>query len=119
VLKQRSLFTGIVIVSAWFMQTAVWADTIPQDLLDLDYQRCVNDCVPGFGETTCKPLCTCTVAEFSKRLDFQKYLDLSVELSRNEIKPENRKLLDTIAKYCTSELEKSGVTVGDGQSSEQ
>lgn len=86
---------------------------IPQELLDLDYQRCENDCVPGFGEITCKPLCECTVGEFQKRLDYAKYLDLSVQLSRGEIKPESRALLDTIANFCTSELDRRGIPVGE------
>jgi len=89
---------------------------IPADLLDLDRQRCMRDCVPGFGETTCKPLCDCTVVEFQKRLDFSRYLDLSAQLSRGELAPENRKMLDEIANYCASELEKSGVEVGTGDS---
>ncbi|WP_262691179.1 hypothetical protein [Kordiimonas aestuarii] len=85
---------------------------IPQDLLDLDYQRCMKDCEPGFGAATCKPLCECTVAEFNKRLDFSAYLDLSAQLSRNELSPNNRELLDGVANYCASQLEKSGVQVG-------
>ncbi|WP_417451958.1 hypothetical protein [Kordiimonas sp.] len=85
---------------------------IPQELLDLDYQRCMKDCEPGFGAATCKPLCECTVREFSKRLDFSAYLDLSAELSRNELSQGNREILDGVANYCTAELEKSGVVVG-------
>lgn len=95
-------------VGAAFAQSS----KIPQDLLDLDYQRCVNDCVPGFGEETCKPLCECTVGEFKKRLGFDAYLDLSVELSRGEISEKNRVLLDDIAKMCTTKLEKDGIQVG-------
>lgn len=96
--------------------SAVWAqssqDVIPEELLDLDFQRCNNDCVPGFGEATCKPLCECTVAEFQKRLTYAQYLDLSVQLSKAEIKPESRKLLDSIAQHCTAELDKQGIAVG-------
>jgi len=94
--------------SAAFAQSS----QIPKDLLDLDYQRCVNDCVPGFGETTCKPLCECTVGEFKKRLDFDTYLELSVQLSRSEISPKNRALLDDVAKMCTAKLEADGVVIG-------
>jgi len=85
---------------------------IPKDLLDLDYQRCVNDCVPAYGETTCAPLCSCTVKEFEKRLDFDAYLELSVELSRGEISPKSRILLDDIAVYCAGEIEREGIEVG-------
>lgn len=94
--------------SAAFAQSS----QIPQDLLDLDFQRCVNDCVPGFGEATCKPLCECTVGEFKKRLDFDGYLELSVQLSRGEITPQNRTLLDDIAQMCTAKIEKDGVEIG-------
>ncbi len=87
---------------------------IPQDMLDLDFQRCMKDCEPGFGAATCKPLCECTVDEFKKRLDFPAYLDLSAQLSRNELSEENRKMLDGIANMCASRLEKSGVKVGEG-----
>ncbi|WP_155860031.1 hypothetical protein [Kordiimonas gwangyangensis] len=87
---------------------------IPQDMLDLDYQRCMKDCEPGFGAATCKPLCECTVGEFKKRLDFPSYLELSAQLSRNELTEENRNMLDGIANMCTAKLEKSGVKVGDG-----
>lgn len=87
---------------------------IPADLLDLDRQRCLSECVPGYGEATCKPLCECTVTEFKKRLDFSRYLDLSAQLSRNELSPENRTFLDEVANYCTAELDKSGVQVGSG-----
>jgi hypothetical protein len=94
---------------------AVFAQSsqIPQDLLDLDYQRCVSDCVPGFGEATCKPLCECTVGEFKKQLDFDAYLELSVQLSRGEISLKSRVLLDSIAKLCTAEIEKDGIQVGE------
>ncbi len=86
--------------------------TIPQDLLQLDHQRCMQDCAPSFGEATCRPLCDCTIDQFSKRLDFSRYLDLSAQLAQADIKPGNRKLLDDIANYCTAELEKNGVAIG-------
>ncbi|SDE17965.1 hypothetical protein [Kordiimonas lacus] len=99
-----------------FMTGAVQAQSteIPQELLDLDRQRCLTECVPGFGEETCKPLCDCTVSEFKKRLDFSRYLELSAQLSRNELNPENRTFLDVVAQYCTAELDKSGVQIGTG-----
>jgi len=87
---------------------------IPKDMLDLDRQRCENDCVPAYGEATCKPLCGCTVREYQKRLDFDAYLKLSVELSRNEISEASRVLLDDIAKMCTAELDAAGIEVGSG-----
>lgn len=114
----RGMRKGLAVLSlcvsgAFAAQSA--QDIIPKELLDLDYQRCENDCVPGFGEATCKPLCECTVGEFQKRLDYAKYLDLSVQLSRGELKPESRTLLDNIANYCTAELDKKGVVIGGPQ----
>ncbi|WP_417460100.1 hypothetical protein [Kordiimonas sp.] len=91
---------------------------IPADLLALDFQRCMKDCEPGFGKETCTPLCNCTVDEFKKQLDFSKYLDLSAELSRGELSASNRSLLDGIANYCASQLEKSGVKVGSGDATQ-
>ena len=87
---------------------------IPEDLLTLDHQRCMNGCVPGFGEATCKPLCDCTVAEFQKKMDFEAYLDMSVQLSKNAVSPELRVLLDDVAKMCTAEIERKGIEVGTG-----
>ena len=100
--------------SAVMAQASAQANKIPADMLDLDRQRCENDCIPAYGETTCKPLCGCTVREYGKRLDFDAYLKLSVELSRNEISPESRTLLDSIAKMCTAELDAAGIQVGAG-----
>ncbi len=85
---------------------------IPQELLALDQKRCENDCIPGFGEETCKPLCACTVNEFQQRLDFDKYLELTAQLARNEMSGENTLLLDVIAKKCTAEVEKAGIVIG-------
>ena len=110
-LRKMVAVAGLVLMGgAAFAQD----QAIPQDMLDLDYQRCMKDCEPGFGAATCKPLCQCTVDEFKKRLDFPAYLDLSAQLSRNELSDENRNMLDGIANMCASRLEKSGVKVGEG-----
>ena len=87
---------------------------VPDDLLALDHQRCMNGCVPGFGEQTCKPLCDCTVGEFKKQLSFDTYLDMSVQLTRNTVTPEMREFLGKIANYCTEELDRKGIEVGQG-----
>ena len=107
-LKTLAVLTPLVTGTAVLAQSS----DIPQDLLDLDNQRCMKDCEPGFGAETCKPLCDCTVTEFKKRLDFAHYLDLSAQLARNELSAENRELLDGVANYCASQLEKSGIQVG-------
>ncbi len=88
--------------------------TVPEDLLALDHQRCMNGCVPGFGEQTCKPLCDCTVNEFKTKLTFESYLDMSVQLSRNTVTPEMRAFLDKVANFCTAELDRQGIEIGQG-----
>lgn len=98
---------GVSVVSAQ-------SKTVPEEYLALEHRRCMNGCVPGFGEQTCKPLCDCTVDEFKKQLTFETYLDMSVQLSRNAITPELRGFLDQIANYCTAELDRLGIEVGQG-----
>lgn len=104
------LFVSMVGAATVFAQTR----EVPEDLLALDHQRCMNGCVPGFGEKTCKALCDCTVSEFKKKLTFESYLDMSVQLSRNALTPELRSFLDTVANYCTAELDRQGIEVGEG-----
>lgn len=112
----KKMFKALPLLSASLIAGSVLAQQseIPADLLALDHQRCMNGCVPGFGEATCKPLCDCTVAEFKKQLTFEQYLDMSVQLSRNEVGPELRKFLDGIANYCTAELDRQGIEIGTG-----
>ncbi|TNE65553.1 MAG: hypothetical protein EP335_05315 [Alphaproteobacteria bacterium] len=114
-LKAFAIGLSCLVGSGVVLAQASKSQPIPQELLDLDNQRCMKDCVPGFGEETCKPLCDCTVKEFQKRLDFSQYLDMSVQLSRNELKPETRSLLDSVATYCTAEIDKAGIEVGQPQ----
>ncbi len=87
---------------------------IPEDLLTLDHQRCMKGCVPGFGEQTCKPLCDCTIGEFKKQLSFEAYLDMSVQLTRSEVTPEMQEYLGKVANFCTAELDRKGIEVGQG-----
>lgn len=116
--KNKKSLTGklFVLVIIAIFQPGVMAQekTIPEDLLALDHQRCMNGCVPGFGEQTCKPLCDCTVGEFKKQLTFEAYLDMSVQLTRNTLTPELQKFLAKVANYCTGELDRKGIEVGNG-----
>ncbi|UTW54411.1 hypothetical protein [Kordiimonas sp. SCSIO 12610] len=82
---------------------------IPEALIGVEHQKCMRSCVPSVGEVACKALCDCTMQEFQKRMDFERFLDLAAELARNEIGPESRQLLDSIALYCADQVEKSGV----------
>lgn len=112
-------FSGTVmaVFIATFAVTAQ-SNPIPADMLALDHQRCMQGCVPGYGEATCKPLCDCTVTEFKKTMSFDEYLDMSVQLSRNAISPALREYLDRVANYCAAEVERSGVEVGSGVTDE-
>ena len=110
-MKRRvgKLFAGTLCLFAWSVNAQ---DTIPKEMLDLGFQQCANDCIPGFGEVTCKPLCECTMGEFQKRMNYAEYLALHVELSRSETSIANRQLLDTIATHCTAELDRKGIEIG-------
>jgi len=94
--------------------TLAQQNPIPEDLLTLDHQRCMNGCVPGFGEQTCRPLCDCTMGEFKKQLSFEAYLDMSVQLTRNTVTPEMQEFLGKVANFCTAELDRKGIEVGQG-----
>lgn len=105
----------LIVVFAIFQPKATAQEkTIPADLLTLDHQRCMNGCVPGFGEQTCKPLCDCTVDEFKKQLTFEAYLDMSVQLTRNSLTQEMQAFLGKVANYCTGELDRKGIEIGEG-----
>lgn len=112
--KRRSAGAVVAIFTA-ALSVAAQSNPIPADMLALDHQRCMQGCVPGYGEATCKPLCDCTVTEFKKTMSFDEYLDMSVQLSRNEISPALREYLDKVANYCAAELERSGVEIGSGK----
>jgi len=109
---RSSFFAVLALIGT--MGGAAMAAPIPADMLALDHQRCMKGCVPGFGEETCKQLCDCTVDQFQKQMDFSTYLELSSDLTKAELRPAFRKLLDTVANQCASEVEKSGTQVGAG-----
>ena len=93
-------FKAIAISSLMSISSAVFAADIPEELLQLDLNRCKADCVPAFGEDVCTQLCGCSISEFKKRMNFEQYLDLSAGLASSSLKPEQRTLLDDIAKTC-------------------
>ncbi len=122
-MKFSSLFSARFVVVFRILLTGVLRfehpafaqqNPIPEDLLALDHQRCMNGCVPGFGEQTCKPLCDCTIGEFKKQLSFETYLDMSVQLTRNAVTPEMQEFLGKVANFCTAELDRKGIEVGEG-----
>jgi len=93
--------------SAAFAQSA----QIPQELLELDNQRCFQGCKPNASEAACKILCDCAVGEYKKRLDIDAYLKLTAQMSREEVTLENRQLLDNIAQMCVEKIREAGVDV--------
>lgn len=109
---KASLFVISLATSMSVMAQSATDKKIPQELLELDRKRCETGCLEQVGEQVCKMLCDCTISEFQKRLDFDRYLALSAQLSRDEISPENRLLLDVIAKRCTAVVETSGIDIG-------
>lgn len=103
--------TGLLTLScAAFAQESL---KIPDVYLAVDHKDCMTGCVPGYGETTCKPLCDCTVNQFKEKLSFDQYKDLRVQLSRNDVLPDMRKFLDETANYCTAEIDRMGIAVGE------
>lgn len=115
--KIKRMFVTLVFLTVFSLivpMAIAQQKAIPDDLLALDHQRCMNGCVPGYGEQTCKPLCDCTVGEFKKQLTFESYLDMSVQLTRNSVTPEMQAFLGKVANYCTGELDRKGIEVGSG-----
>lgn len=85
-------------------------DVIPQDFLELEKKRCMDGCTAFNEEGLCVSLCTCSVDQFKTRLTFPDYLALSVEMIEDRVSDKNRKLLDTIARYCVDAYEKALAT---------
>lgn len=113
-LKSASFSLVLIAGSGALAQSA----TIPKELLDLDRLRCMQGCEANASTEACTALCNCTVSEFQKRLNMDKYLTLSAQISRNELSVENRTLLDDVANYCVAELDKAGIDVGTGKASD-
>ncbi|NVJ98644.1 MAG: hypothetical protein HWE25_10860 [Alphaproteobacteria bacterium] len=107
-LKGLSAALFVLAGSGAFAQSAA----IPAELLEVDRLRCMQGCEANASAVACKALCDCTVSQFQKRLDMDKYLGLSAQLSRNELSEENRSILDQVANYCVAELDKAGIAVG-------
>ena len=119
----KTKFRTIAISSLMSISSAVFSADIPEELLQLDLNRCKADCVPAFGEAVCAQLCGCSVREFKKRMNFEQYLDLSAGLASTSLKPEQRTLLDDIAKICDAEVKipkkKTGPVQEDSDSTVQ
>ncbi len=87
------------------MSAIAVAQEIPKELLELDRQRCSNECMKELNDAAiCKQLCDCTVSEFKKRFSFDIYLDLSAELAQSKVSKDNRKKLDDIARMCSANI---------------
>lgn len=109
-LRSLIMVSVVSLTGAAFAQESV---RVPDVYLAVDHRDCMTGCVPGFGEETCKPLCDCTVSQFKEKLTFDQYKDMRIQISRNELTPEVRAFLDQTAQYCTAELDKMGVEVGE------
>ena len=106
-------FLAICAVMGLWSSIGIAEDKVPEDLLAVDYQRCMQGCEPDFGAKVCTMLCSCTVREFKGKLNMQAYLDLNMQLSRNEIDEKTRIFLDSVANTCAAEVEASGIDVPD------
>ena len=114
--RHTKCLRSLIMVSVVSLTGAAFAQEslkVPDVYLAVDHRDCMTGCVPGFGEETCKPLCDCTVSQFKEKLTFDQYKDMRIQISRNELTPEVRAFLDQTAQYCTAELDKMGVEVGE------
>ena len=114
--RHTKCLRSLIMVSVVSLTGAAFAQEslkVPDVYLAVDHRDCMTGCVPGFGEETCKPSCDCTVSQFKEKLTFDQYKDMRIQISRNELTPEVRAFLDQTAQYCTAELDKMGVEVGE------
>ena len=93
------------LLGAVFSFSAAVAEEIPEDMLVLDYSKCMQGCLNATGQTSCEVLCGCSMSRFRSNLDLAAYNDLFSQMSRDEVSPENRKCLDETATVCVAELD--------------
>ena len=100
-----SLFRTML-VGAVFSVSAAAAEEIPEDLLVMDYFRCMEGCLDVSGQTSCEILCGCSMSRFRAELDLETYTALLEQMSSDEVTPENRTFLDETANMCVAELDR-------------
>lgn len=108
------MLSGVVVlfvaISMW-QQSPVENRPIPPELRELDYQQCYRPCREGFEHLVCERLCTCSMDQMQERFDLEAYLTMRAEMSKNEVSEATREKLDSIALYCTAELDAAGIEV--------
>ena len=95
------------LVSAVFHLSTVRADEIPEGMLALDYLNCTQSCMEIDSQDICQFICGCTMKEFRTQLDYDHYISMSAQLSRNEIDQTNRAFLDQTGQICYAKLEEA------------
>lgn len=98
-LRVAGLFIGL------FVMVPALADEIPAELLQLDLEKCSATCPTVNGEKVCKFLCKCTIDHFKKGLDYDNYVVLMAEMSRQKISQENKLFLLDVGRSCESQLD--------------
>ena len=131
VLALLGLFAGLIFADAAAAQDTKPADEnsvqkkvedailegsdLPRDLLVLDYLQCFQGCSDGFRREVCEPLCLCVIRELQKRFAKASYLKLRLQMSLNNVDPQNRILMDRMAITCTKEIEDKGIVINPGK----
>ncbi len=98
-LRMAGLFLG------FFVMVPAIADEIPASLLQLDLEKCSATCPTVNGEKVCKFLCKCTIDHFKKGLDYDKYVVLMAEMSRQKISQKNKLFLLDVGRSCEGQLD--------------
>lgn len=88
----------------FLFSSAAIAQDIPKELMDLGLKECNTGCTPSFGKKVCAQLCSCSMNAFKKKMKLPAYLELQAALVKGETTPDQRKIMDDIAKKCDSEL---------------
>ena len=100
-----STFFRAALLGAVFSFSSAVAEEIPEDMLVLDYSKCMQGCLTKAGQTSCEVLCGCSVSRFRSNLDLAAYNELLSQMNRDQVTPENRKFLDETALLCVAELD--------------
>lgn len=96
----------LMFITAFFLGAlAVVAQEIPEELINLGVQECKAGCKPSFGEKICQTLCRCAMGEFKNRLKLPEYLALKSATMEQNITPDQRKIMNSIAQTCDKQVE--------------
>lgn len=85
----------------------VVAQDIPLPLLESDRKSCKASCEKSYSGKQCNQLCDCTISALHKKVSFDRYLQLTSEISKNKLSKSNAALMSSIAEQCSKEIFKT------------